>query len=91
MYPLKVQYDAIGAASGKTKIQYALDLLRSDTPDIVVISNRSLLSEGIDISSIDCVVFMNDTNSKREIIQRVGRCIRKDGNKKKGIVCIPFA
>lgn len=42
----------------------------------IIISNAKILSEGVDVPSIDMVAFLNTTKSLREIVQRLGRTQR---------------
>ncbi|MFA6195358.1 MAG: Helicase associated domain protein [Sulfurimonas sp.] len=44
--------------------------------DRFLLSNSKLLSEGVDIPTVDMVAFMNITGSLRDIVQRVGRVQR---------------
>ena len=48
----------------------------------IIVSNSKLLSEGVDVPSIDMVAFLNTTKSLRDIVQRLGRTQRfeKDTN-----------
>lgn len=57
-----------------------------------VVSNARCLTEGIDIPSVDAVFFCDPKNSKVDIVQAVGRTLRKDKkNKSKiGRIIIPM-
>lgn len=48
--------------------------------EIDVIVNCHKLSEGIDIRSLSSIVICSSFRSRRETIQRVGRCVRSDPN-----------
>ncbi len=56
-----------------------------------VLSNARCLAEGVDIPSIDGVVFVDPRRSQIDIVQAVGRAIRKAQDKKVGTVVIPVA
>lgn len=56
----------------------------------VIISNAKCLTEGINVPSIDMVVFYNNKNSVVDIVQAVGRAIRKSPGKKFGYICVPL-
>jgi superfamily II DNA or RNA helicase len=60
--------------------------------DMSVISNVRCLTEGVDVPAIDVVYFCDPKNSKIDIIQSVGRALRKDENKVKewGYIVIPI-
>lgn len=57
-----------------------------------IISSARIFGEGVDIRKCDAVCFVDNKNSVIDIIQCVGRCLRKDPlNKSKiGHVIIPF-
>lgn len=57
-----------------------------------VISNARCLTEGVDVPIIDAVYFSEPKNSIVEIIQAVGRSLRKDSNKpdKVSYIIIPM-
>ncbi len=54
-----------------------------------ILSNAKCLSEGIDIPTLDCVAFIDSKSSQVDIIQAVGRAIRKSDDKSCGIILIP--
>ena len=54
-----------------------------------ILTNARCLSEGIDVPALDAVVFMNPRRSKTDIVQSVGRVMRKAPDKKIGYVIIP--
>lgn len=45
-----------------------------------VVSNVRCLTEGVDVPSIDCVVFTRPKQSVIEIVQGIGRALRRDPN-----------
>ncbi|PZX09660.1 Mrr restriction endonuclease-like protein [Breznakibacter xylanolyticus] len=55
-----------------------------------VISNARCLTEGVDVPTIDLVYFSDPKNSKVDIVQAVGRALRKKDGKEKGFVVIPI-
>lgn len=61
----------------------SIDWLKEDTPDNVcrILSNARCLSEGIDVLALDAVMFLNPKNSIVDIIQSVGRVMRKSEGK----------
>lgn len=70
----------------------ALQWLRDSTHnanECRVVSNARCLSEGVDVPSLDAIAFLNPKSSQVEIIQAVGRVMRKDDVKKRGYVIIP--
>ncbi|MXV87062.1 MAG: hypothetical protein F4005_05995, partial [Acidimicrobiales bacterium] len=54
-----------------------------------VICNAKLLTEGVDVPSLDAVVFMEPRDSQVDIVQAVGRVMRRAEGKKLGYIVIP--
>lgn len=71
----------------------ALDWLKADLEagDCRILSNARCLSEGIDVPTLDAVVFFDTRESIVDIVQSVGRVMRKDrtGRKKYGYIILP--
>jgi hypothetical protein len=57
--------------------------------DKAMISNARCLTEGVDVPTIDLVYFSDPKNSKVDIIQAVGRALRKKKGKKLGYIVVP--
>lgn len=70
-----------------------LDWLKEDLPENTcrVLSNVRCLSEGVDVPALDAVLFLTPRNSQVDVVQSVGRVMRKpkDSNKKLGYVILP--
>ena len=56
-----------------------------------ILSNARCLSEGIDVPALDAVLFMNPRNSQVDIVQSVGRVMRKAEGKEYGYIILPVA
>ncbi len=56
-----------------------------------VLSNARCLSEGVDVPALDSVIFFDGKSAMVDIIQAVGRVIRKAKNKKRGYIILPIA
>jgi superfamily II DNA or RNA helicase len=54
-----------------------------------LISNCACLGEGVDVPALDGIAFIDPKGSVVDIIQAVGRVIRKSPNKKIGTIIIP--
>ena len=54
-----------------------------------LLSNARCLGEGVDIPTLDGITFIDPRSSQIDIIQAVGRVIRKADNKKIGTVVLP--
>lgn len=55
-----------------------------------VLSNARCLSEGIDVPALDAVMFLNSRNSIVDIIQSVGRVMRRAEGKQYGYIILPI-
>ncbi|MGL4667893.1 MAG: DEAD/DEAH box helicase family protein, partial [Saezia sp.] len=54
-----------------------------------ILSNVRCLSEGVDVPSLDAVLFMTPRNSQVDVVQSVGRVMRNAPGKKRGYVILP--
>ena len=54
-----------------------------------ILSNARCLSEGIDVPALDAVLFMTSRKSYVDIIQAVGRVMRKAPGKAYGYIVLP--
>ena len=54
-----------------------------------IISNARVLTEGVDVPSLDAVLFLNSRTSTVDITQAVGRAMRTAPDKNKGYIIIP--
>ena len=57
-----------------------------------ILSNAKCLSEGVDVPALDAIMFLAPKSSQIDIVQSVGRVMRKDpqGRKKYGYIIIPI-
>lgn len=55
-----------------------------------VLTNVRCLSEGVDVPSLDAVMFLSARNSQVDVVQSVGRVMRKSPGKKYGYIVIPI-
>ncbi len=56
-----------------------------------VLSNARCLSEGVDVPALDSVIFFDGKSAMVDIIQAVGRVMRKAKRKKRGYIILPIA
>jgi predicted helicase len=70
-----------------------LGWLKSDDRDSEnecrVLTNVRCLSEGVDVPSLDAVLFLSARNSQVDVVQSVGRVMRKSPGKNYGYIIIP--
>ncbi len=79
---------SMGAAKRQQKLAW-LDGVGPDTNTCHILSNVRCLSEGVDVPSLDAVMFLSARNSQVDVVQSVGRVMRKAPGKKYGYVIIP--
>jgi predicted helicase len=60
-----------------------------DDGDCRILTNVRCLSEGVDVPSLDAVLFLSARNSQVDVVQSVGRVMRKSPGKKCGYIIIP--
>lgn len=66
-----------------------LDWLKEDTESCRILSNARCLSEGIDVPALDAVIFLDTRDSIVDIVQSVGRVMRKAPGKTYGYIILP--
>lgn len=74
-----------------TERKALLDWLRDEPApgEARVLSNARVLTEGIDVPALDAVVFLKPRRSVVEVVQAVGRAMRKAPGKRYGYVILP--
>jgi predicted helicase len=55
-----------------------------------ILSNARCLSEGVDVPALDAVIFLNPRNSIIDVVQSVGRVMRRAEGKQYGYVILPI-
>lgn len=72
-----------------------LDWLKEDidttNPVCRILTNARCLTEGVDVPSLDAVLFLNPRNSMVDVIQAVGRVMRISEGKQFGYIILPIA
>ena len=79
---------SMNASEKLTKINW----LKAETPDNTcrILSNVRCLSEGVDVPALDAVLFLTARDSQIDVVQSVGRVMRKAEGKKRGYVILPI-
>ena len=72
-----------------TWLQSAQDA--QDTEVTRVLTNARCLSEGVDVPALDSVIFFHPRNSMVDVVQSVGRVMRKAEGKDYGYIILPVA
>ncbi len=76
------------ALDRKRRIEW---LKEGDRSACRILTNARCLSEGIDVPALDAVLFMSPRNSQVDIVQAVGRAMRKAEGKEYGYIVLPVA
>ncbi len=91
--PLVMQADHVDGTMNVMARTERLDWLKEDAPGNVtrILSNARCLSEGVDVPSLDAVIFLNSRDSQVDVVQSVGRVMRKLKGKSYGYIILPIA
>lgn len=87
-----VQLEHVDGTQNALYRKKRIDWLKEDVPDGIcrILSNARCLTEGIDVPALDAVMFLNPKNSIVDIIQSVGRVMRKTEGKNYGYIILPI-
>ncbi|GAA9397149.1 DEAD/DEAH box helicase family protein [Helicobacter pylori] len=89
---LKISIDHIdGTMNCKDRLEKLEELNESQHNTCKVLSNARCLSEGVDVPALDSIVFFDGKSAMVDIIQAVGRVMRKSKGKKRGYIILPIA
>lgn len=80
---------ASGAMSAGERHVLLRHLSRLDDGERGLLTNARCLAEGVDVPALDGVAFIDPRRSEVDIVQAVGRAIRKADNKAVGTIVIP--
>ncbi len=86
--PVKSQHvDGTMSATARDEL---LGWLKRESEECRVLTNVRCLSEGVDVPSLDAVMFLSARNSQIDVVQSVGRVMRLSKGKKYGYIIIPI-
>ncbi|GAA7490889.1 hypothetical protein HpBHB2_04460 [Helicobacter pylori] len=89
---LQISIDHIdGTMNCKERLEKLEELNQFDPNTCKVLSNARCLSEGVDVPALDSIVFFDGKSAMVDIIQAVGRVMRKAKRKKRGYIILPIA
>ena len=71
------------------ELDWLRDANRPGNTECRILSNAKCLSEGVDVPGLDAIAFLSPKNSFVEIVQAIGRVMRKAEGKQFGYVIIP--
>ncbi|WP_208370697.1 DEAD/DEAH box helicase [Helicobacter pylori] len=89
---LQITIDHVdGTMNCKERLEKLEELNQFEPNTCKVLSNARCLSEGVDVPALDSIVFFDGKSAMVDIIQAVGRVMRKAKNKKRGYIILPIA
>ncbi|OOC16958.1 helicase [Helicobacter pylori] len=89
---LQIKIDHVdGTMNCKERLDKLENLNQFEPNTCKVLSNARCLSEGVDVPALDSVIFFDGKSAMVDIIQAVGRVMRKAKNKKRGYIILPIA
>ncbi len=89
---LKIKVDHIdGTMNCKVRLEKLEELNKFKPNTCKLLSNARCLSEGVDVPALDSIVFFDGKSAMVDIIQAVGRVMRKAKHKKRGYIILPIA
>ncbi|GAA7663398.1 hypothetical protein HpMMM63_11860 [Helicobacter pylori] len=89
---LQISIDHIdGTMNCKVRLEKLEELNEFQPNTCKVLSNARCLSEGVDVPALDSIVFFDGKSAMVDIIQAVGRVMRKAKRKQRGYIILPIA
>ncbi|WP_415751370.1 type ISP restriction/modification enzyme [Helicobacter pylori] len=89
---LQITIDHVdGTMNCKERLDKLENLNQFEPNTCKVLSNARCLSEGVDVPALDSVIFFDGRSAMVDIIQAVGRVMRKAKHKKRGYIILPIA
>ncbi len=87
----KISIDYIeGLMSAYDKARLIKWLGEGKEDDVHILANAKVLTEGIDVPALSFITFFDPKSSVVDVVQAVGRAVRKAPGKKRGYVILPI-
>lgn len=90
---VNISSDHIDGSMGANVRERKMNWLKggdSERNECRILTNVRCLSEGVDVPTLDAVMFLSPRNSQIEVVQSVGRVMRTADGKKYGYIIIPI-
>jgi predicted helicase len=91
---LRCEVDHVDGTMNALARNHLLDWLKAESSGegntCRILSNARCLSEGVDVPALDAVLFLNPRNSVVDVVQSVGRVMRRAPGKKYGYIILPI-
>ena len=90
--PLRCEVQHVDGTFNAKERGRLLDWLKAETDDgqCRILTNARCLSEGVDVPALDGILFLHPRKSQIDVVQSVGRVMRKAEGKKLGYVILPI-
>lgn len=88
---VEVKLDHVDGTMAADERRAKLDWLAAEEGEDTchILSNARCLAEGVDVPALDAVIYLSSRKSKVDIIQSVGRVMRRAEGKRYGYIVIP--
>ena len=88
---VEVKLDHVDGTMAADERKVKLDWLAAEEGEDTchILSNARCLAEGVDVPALDAVIYLSSRKSKVDIIQSVGRVMRRAPGKRYGYIVIP--
>jgi len=89
---LEIEADHVDGTFDALRRSALLGWLKAESPANTcrILSNARCLSEGVDVPALDSVLFLNPRNSVIDVVQSVGRVMRRAEGKRYGYIILPI-
>ncbi|MFB7800349.1 DEAD/DEAH box helicase [Isoptericola sp. NPDC056134] len=90
--PLSAHVRHVDGSMNMLRRSERLDWLKAEPEpgECRILSNARCLSEGVDVPALDAVMFLNPRKSEVDVVQSVGRVMRRAPGKKYGYIILPI-
>ena len=89
---LSTELQHVDGTMGAKERANKLDWLKESHGDAIcrILTNARCLSEGVDVPALDAILFMHPRKSQIDVVQSVGRVMRRAPGKNMGYVILPI-
>lgn len=90
-YRLRCELEHVDGTFNAKSRNERLTWLKEDTDESTcrILSNARCLSEGVDVPALDAIMFLHPRKSQIDVVQSVGRVMRRAPGKRMGYVILP--
>lgn len=90
--PITCEVEHVDGTFNATARNSLLSWLKEESPSNTcrILSNARCLSEGVDVPALDAILFLHPRKSQIDVVQSVGRVMRRAEGKRMGYVILPI-